>query len=120
MHDLGYFREHLDVFAEMAKRRSMTLDLDGFRALDKQRRELITTNEQRKSQRNRASDEIAKLKKAKQDAEPLIAEMKDVSELIKLTDTGKAVDARKALKLRLEQSNLQKCNDRCCTPFNLP
>lgn len=86
MHDLGYFREHLDVFAEMAKRRSMTLDLDGFRALDKQRRELITTNEQRKSQRNRASDEIAKLKKAKQDAEPLIAEMKDVSELIKLTD----------------------------------
>jgi len=86
MHDLGYFREHLDVFAEMAKRRSMTLDLDGFRALDKQRRELITTNEQRKSQRNRASDEIAKLKKAKQDAEPLIAEMKDVSGLIKLTD----------------------------------
>jgi len=86
MHDLGYFREHLDVFAEMAKRRNVTLDLDGFRGLDKQRRELITTNEQRKSQRNRASDEIAKLKKAKQDAEPLIADMKEVSELIKLTD----------------------------------
>src|SRR5215469_11766348 len=86
MHDLAYFREHLDLFADMAKRRNMALDLDGFRALDKQRRELITTNEQRKSQRNRASDEIAKLKKAKRDAEPLIAEMKELSELIKLAD----------------------------------
>jgi seryl-tRNA synthetase len=86
MHDLGYFREHLDLFAEMARRRNTTLDLEGFRALDKERRELITANEQRKSQRNKASEEIARLKKAKQNAEPLIAEMKDVSELIKLTD----------------------------------
>ena len=63
MHDLSYFRDHLDLFAEMAKRRNMTLDLVGFRALDKERRELITANEQRKSQRNKASDEIARLKK---------------------------------------------------------
>src|SRR5208282_1242299 len=34
MHDLGYFREHLDEFAEMAKKRNTTLDLDGFQALD--------------------------------------------------------------------------------------
>jgi len=63
MHDLSYFREHLDVFADMAKRRNVTLDLDGFRALDKERRELITANEQRKALRNKASDEIARLKK---------------------------------------------------------
>jgi seryl-tRNA synthetase len=86
MHDLSYFREHLDVFADMAKRRNMTLDLEGFRALDKQRRELITENEKRKAQRNKASDEIARLKKEKQNADALIAEMKQVSELIKLTD----------------------------------
>jgi seryl-tRNA synthetase len=83
MHDLSYFREHLDVFADMAKRRNMTLDIEGFRALDKQRRELITENEKRKAQRNRASDEIARLKKEKQNADALIAEMKQVSELIK-------------------------------------
>ena len=86
MHDLSYFREHQDVFAEMAKKRNMTLDLEGFRALDKQRRELITENEKRKAQRNRASDEIARLKKEKQNADALIAEMKQVSELIKQTD----------------------------------
>jgi len=83
MHDLSYFREHLDVFADMAKKRSMTLDLDGFRALDKERRELITTNERRKAQRNKASEEIARLKKEKKNADALIAEMKQASDQIK-------------------------------------
>jgi seryl-tRNA synthetase len=86
MHDLSYFREHLDVFAEMAKRRNITLDLDGFRALDKDRREQITANEHRKALRNRASDEIARLKKEKQNADALIAQMKQVSEQIKQSD----------------------------------
>src|SRR5258705_13070139 len=86
MHDLSYFREHLDAFAEMAKKSNITMDLEGFRAIDKQRRELITENEKRKAQRNKASDEIARLKKEKQNADSLIAEMKQVSELIKQTD----------------------------------
>src|SRR5467141_1038004 len=86
MHDLNYFRDHLDVFADMAKKRGITLDLDAFRALDKERRELITANEQRKAQRNKASEEIARLKKEKQNADALIAEMKQLSELIKKFD----------------------------------
>jgi seryl-tRNA synthetase len=86
MHDLNYFREHLDVFAEMAKKRGTTLDLDAFRTLDKERRELITTTEQLKAQRNKANDEIATLKKAKQPADEKIAEMKQVSERIKQGD----------------------------------
>ncbi len=86
MHDLSYFREHLDVFAEMAKRRNIALDLDGFRRLDKERRELITENEHRKAQRNKASDEIARLKKEKQSAEAILAEMKQLSERIKRSD----------------------------------
>ncbi len=95
MHDLSYFREHLDLFAEMAKRRNITLDLDGFRELDKVRREQITANEQRKAKRNKASDEIARLKKEKQNADALIAEMKQVSEQIKQSDERIAeLDAR--------------------------
>jgi seryl-tRNA synthetase len=86
MHDLSYFREHLDEFAEMAKKRNTTLDLDGFRTLDKERRELIRENEERKAQRNKASDEIVRLKKAKQSADALLAEMKQVSEKIKQVD----------------------------------
>ena len=95
MHDLSYFREHLDVFAEMAKKRSMTLDLDGFGALDKERRELITATEQLKAQRNKASEEIARLKKGKLNADSLIAEMKQVSEHIKQADERiSALDAK--------------------------
>ncbi len=86
MHDLNYFRDHLDVFAEMAKKRGTVLDLDAFRKLDKERRELITATEQLKAQRNKASEEIARLKKEKRNADALIAEMKQVSERIKQSD----------------------------------
>jgi seryl-tRNA synthetase len=86
MHDLSYFREHLDVFADMAKKRGIALELDGFRALDKERRELITATEHLKAQRNKTSDEIARLKKEKKNADALIAEMKQVSERIKQSD----------------------------------
>src|SRR5215469_2008205 len=86
MHDLSYFRENLELFAGMAKHRNITLDLDGFRAIDKERRELITANEHQKAQRNKASDEIARRKKNKENADSLIAEMKQVSEQIKQAD----------------------------------
>ena len=86
MHDLNYFRDHLEVFADMAKKRAAALDLDGFRKLDKERRQLITATEQLKAQRNKASDEIARLKKDKQNADSLIIEMKQVSERIKQSD----------------------------------
>ncbi len=86
MHDLNYFREHLEVFAAMAKRRGAALDLEAFRKLDKERRELITATEHEKAQRNRASEEIARLKKEKQNADARIAEMKEVSERIKQSD----------------------------------
>src|ERR1700755_1350434 len=86
MHDLNYFREHLDVFAEMANQRGAKLDFDAFRALDKERRELITATEQLKAQRNKASEEIARLKKEKKNDDSLIAAMKQVSERIKKSD----------------------------------
>ena len=83
MHDLNYFRDHLDVFAEMAKKRGITLDLDGFRELDKKRRELITETEALRAQRNKASEEIGRLKKENQNADTLIAQMKSLAEPIK-------------------------------------
>ena len=86
MHDLSFFREHLDLFVEMARNRGVKIDFDGFRKLDSERRELITAAEKLKAQRNKASDEIARLKKEKQDAGARIAEMKQVSERIKQAD----------------------------------
>ncbi len=106
MHDLSYFREHLDVFADMAKKRGITLDLDGFRTLDKERRELITFNERRKAQRNKASEEIVRLKKAKETADALIAEMKQASDQIKELDERIAALDAKQRELLLTIPNL--------------
>ena len=86
MHDLNYFRDHLDLFGEMALKRGIQIAIDGFVRQDLGRRELITETEQIKANRNKVSDEIARLKKDKKDASSLIAEMKAVSEDIKRRD----------------------------------
>src|SRR6266436_7669663 len=86
MHDLNYFRDHLDVFADMAKKRGAALDLDGFRKFDKERRELITATEQLKAQRNKASDEIARRKKAREEVAADLTDLKKLSTQIKEAD----------------------------------
>ncbi len=70
MLDLAYVRENLPQVEEMLRRRGMdpAQVLSSFRQVDEKRRTLITQSETLKAQRNRASEEIAKLKKAGQDA----------------------------------------------------
>ncbi len=86
MHDLGYFREHLEEFEQMAANRGVAIDFAAFRAIDQERRERITSAERLKAQRNKASEEIPRRKKAGEDVSALLAEMKQVSEEIKLAD----------------------------------
>jgi seryl-tRNA synthetase len=86
MLDLGYVRDHLDAIEQMTRDRGITLDLAPFRTIDTERRQLITSTERLKAERNKASDEIAKLKKAGQDASGILARMKEVSDTIKRDD----------------------------------
>jgi seryl-tRNA synthetase len=86
MHDLGYFREHLAAFEQMARDRGGVIDFDSFHAIDHERRERITFAERLKAQRNKASEEIPRRKKSGEDVSALLAEMKQVSEEIKLAD----------------------------------
>src|SRR5580700_10793672 len=86
MLDLGYVREHLDVLEKMARERGASLDLGPFRALDTDRRMVITSAERLKAERNKASEEIARMKKSGEDASSLLALMKQVSDKIKRDD----------------------------------
>jgi seryl-tRNA synthetase len=86
MLDLGYVREHLDVIETMGRERGIALDLEPFRAIDSERRALITSAERLKAERNRASGEIARKKKAGEDASEILALMKEVSDRIKRDD----------------------------------
>jgi seryl-tRNA synthetase len=63
MLDLGYVREHMDAIEKMARDRGVTLDLAAFRELDSERRQIITSIERLKAERNKASEEIARLNK---------------------------------------------------------
>lgn len=86
MLDLNYFRDHLDEMDQMARNRGAVLDLAEFRKNDTERRALITAAEKLKAERNKASEEIPRLKKAGQDASALLARMKQVSDEIKQLD----------------------------------
>jgi seryl-tRNA synthetase len=69
--------------------------LKDFREVDTHRRQAITEAETMKAQRNKASEEIAKLKKAGQDATAAIAQTKDLREQIQaLEKTAADLDAR--------------------------
>ena len=63
MHELGFVRDNLDAIEKMARDRGGKFDLAPFRELDAERRQIITSTERLKAERNQASDEIAQLKK---------------------------------------------------------
>jgi seryl-tRNA synthetase len=63
MHDLNFFRSHLDEMRQRLASRGFTLDTDAFQDLDKRRRQCLTESEQLKAERNQATVEIGKLRK---------------------------------------------------------
>ena len=78
MHDIRVFREQVDVLREGLRRRGA---LDGLAAIvdrgvdaERERRALIQAVEERKAARNANAQEVAKRKKAKEDADDLIAQ----------------------------------------------
>jgi len=97
MLDLNFVRENLSVVEEKLRQRGMdpAAVLKDFREVDTQRRQAITEAETAKAQRNKASEEIAKLKKAGQDSTSALAQTKDLREKIQtLEKTATDLDAR--------------------------
>ncbi len=64
MHDLNSFRRDLDSIRERLLSRGFLLDVEEFKRLDTQRRQCVTETEQLKAERNGATAEIGKLRKA--------------------------------------------------------
>ena len=89
MLDLNFVRENLPLVEEKLRARGMdpASVLKDFREVDTQRRHAITEAETCKAQRNRASEEIARAKKAGQDASALMAQTKELRETIQLLET---------------------------------
>jgi seryl-tRNA synthetase len=97
MLDLNFVRDNLPRVEEMLRQRSAdpAAVLKDFHEVDTQRRQAITEAETMKARRNKASEDISKLKKAGQDATATIAETKDLREQIQtLEKTAGDLDAR--------------------------
>jgi seryl-tRNA synthetase len=97
MLDLTCVRENLPKVEEKLRQRGMdpAVVLKDFREVDGERRKAITEAETRKAQRNKASEEIAKAKKAGQDASAAMAQSKELREEIQqLEKTATDLDER--------------------------
>src|SRR5580693_8421987 len=92
MLDLNFVRDNLPLVEEKLRQRGMKPAevLKNFAQVDAQRRQAITSAETMQAQRNRASEEIAKLKKSGQDASALIEETKKLREQVE--ELGKAAE----------------------------
>src|SRR6202049_1043401 len=84
MLDLNFVRDNLALVEEKLRQRGMNPAevLKDFRAIDAERRQAITAAETLQARRNRASEEIAKLKKSGEHASAQIQETKELREQI--------------------------------------
>src|SRR6202158_3553724 len=92
MLDLNFVRDNLPLVEEKLRQRGMDPAevLKDFHQVDTQRRLAITEAETMKARRNRASEEIAKLKKSGQDAAAQVSETKDLREQIQQREKAAA------------------------------
>jgi seryl-tRNA synthetase len=86
MLDIRLVRENTEKVKEALEKRGYGIALGGFLKSEEQRRELLRQSEELRGRRNSVSEEIGRLKKQKEDASSLIAEMKGVSEEVKALD----------------------------------
>ena len=96
MLDIKLLRNSFDDVKKALANRKEDFDLDQFKVLDENRRELLVEVEQLRNQQNKASKEIPALKKEGKDTSALMEEMKNLSNKIKDLNV-KVQDAEKAL-----------------------
>jgi seryl-tRNA synthetase len=87
MLDIRFIRENSELVKQKLEARGSDIDLSVFLSIDEKRREVLQKIEVLRAERNRASDEIAKLKKEKKEVDPSVfASMKELSSQVKALD----------------------------------
>src|SRR5579859_3251396 len=101
MLELGFVRENLELVKRKMTERGMPDVLADFETLDRERRRLLVEVEGWKARRNKLSEQIAELKRNKQDAATQIAESRELGEKISEGDKqAKAADEQLRETLR--------------------
>ncbi|MFA9393132.1 MAG: serine--tRNA ligase [Halodesulfovibrio sp.] len=86
MLDLKLLQKNPQVVADALAKRNSSINVEEFTTIDKRRRELLVELESLKSERNKASGEVAKMKRAGEDASEFISRLGSLSDKIKELD----------------------------------
>src|SRR4030088_658652 len=108
MLDLNFVRDNLALVEEKLRQRGMNPAevLKDFSALDGERRQAITAAETLQARRNRASEEISKLKRSGQDASAQIQETKELREQIQESEKKAAEQEARLREILTSLPNL--------------
>lgn len=88
MLDAALLRTDLDAVAARLADRGYVLDTAAYRALDERRRAVLQEAEALKADRNRVSEEVGRLKRAKENADALIAAQRDMGDKLKALEAS--------------------------------
>ncbi|MDE1814662.1 MAG: serine--tRNA ligase [Thaumarchaeota archaeon] len=106
MLDPKLLRDNPDKIRNMLEARAVKFPLDDLISLDKDRRELIIKTDEFRKKRNEVSLEIARKKKAKEDASSLIDQMQTVSDNLRKLEEDQINIEEKFTKLSLTLPNM--------------
>jgi seryl-tRNA synthetase len=87
MLDIQLLRSSLDQVAARVATRGITLDVEPFRRLEQERKQIQTLTEQLQARRNQLSKQIGIAKGKGEDASPLMAEVNAIAEDLKSSET---------------------------------
>ena len=86
MLEIKFVRQNLETVQKALETRGQSTDLEAFKRCDDERRAILRELEALRHQRNVVSDQIAEMKKAGDDADTVVAKMREVSSKIKALD----------------------------------
>jgi len=90
MLEIKFVRQNLETVQKALAARGQSADLDAFKTCDDERRAILQELEAFRHQRNVVSDQIAEMKKAGDNADSVVAKMREVSSKIKALDKALA------------------------------
>jgi seryl-tRNA synthetase len=106
MLEIKFVRDHLDDIETMLLNRRSTADLSQFKAADDKRREILFKIEDLRHRRNVVSDQIAEMKKMGQNADALVADMRNVAKEIKALETPLSENEEQTRDILMQIPNL--------------
>ncbi len=106
MLEIKFVRQNLEIVQKALLARGHSTDLNAFKSCDEERRIILQELEALRHQRNLVSDQIAEMKKAGENADTVVTQMREVSSRIKALDKSLAETQETLEKMLLEMPNI--------------